>query len=882
MVTFLFTDIEGSTRRWEADPDTMREDLAAHDDVLRETVQASGGWLFKHTGDGVCAAFSSPRSAVDAAVAAQRELELPVRMGIATGEAELRGGDYFGVVLNRAARVMAAGHGGQMLLDGATAGLLSAVNLISLGPKRLRDITRPVDMYQVRAPGLRTEFPPLKTVDTTPGNLRPATTSFVGREADVAEVQAALKAHRMVTLTGVGGVGKTRLALEVASRTVNDYAEGVWMIELAPVGDPAAVPDVVAATMGITQQPGLSMAESVGRVLEGRSRLLVFDNCEHLLDAAADMIETILVRSSTVAVLATSREGLRLSDEQLWPVPSLDMRAGADSAAATLFIERAKAVSPSVSVTAPEEAVVAVEICQRLDGIPLAIELAASRMMSMTVTEIRDRLDDRFRLLVGSRRGLERHQTLRHAVQWSYDLLGILEKVLLARCSVFAGGFDLAAACAITGSEDELGTLDVLDALLRKSLLVADRTSGRTRFSMLETIRQFAEEQLVASDGGESVRAAHARHFARRQAEAMAIWDSPRQREAYDWFVRELANLRSAFRWAADHADFDTAAVIAVNATFQGYIVEQWEPIAWAEELIPHAKATQHPRLAQLYVGASYCAAVGRLDDFVGYAAAAEKAIASGQFDDLREEFECGVAAGYNTIGRPDRAIEWCRATIARHPGVPAHAHAVMVIALAATGATDEAIAESNDMLAAAHKAGNPSLAAATLLAYGWARRQADPTAAYEALRQAWTIAEESRNQQQASIIAGLLSGLAAARGEFTDAFVYITQMIRYYYDSGTVELMRTTLGMLATLLDGLGDFEPAATISGFTADSLALGSFPEITNAVAHLREVLGDDGYATLAQVGASMTSTEAAAYAFEQIDRARAELSPVGESQ
>jgi predicted ATPase len=875
IASFLFTDIEGSTRRWEADAAAMRVALEKHNAVLREAVEIDGGTVFNYTGDGMCAVFSSPRSAVDAAVKAQRKLELPVRMGIATGEAELRGGEYFGTVLNRTARVMAAGHGGQVLIDGTTAGLLSGFDLKSLGLRRLRDIAKAVDVFQVQADGLRTEFPPLKTADQTPGNLRPATTSFVGREADVEEVQAALKAHRLVTLTGVGGVGKTRLALEVASRAVNDYADGVWIIELGPLGDPAAVPDVVAATMGIAQQPGLSMAESVGRALEGRSRLLVFDNCEHLLDAAADMIEVIFASSSTVVVLATSREGLRLSDEQLWPVPSLDMRAGADSAAATLFIDRAQAVSPGVSLAAPEEAAVAVEICRRLDGIPLAIELAASRMMSMTVTEVRDRLDDRFRLLVGSRRALERHQTLRHAVQWSYDLLENSEKALLTSCSVFAGGFDLAAACAATASEDELGTLDLLDALVRKSLLVADRTSGRTRFSMLETIRQFAEEQLVTSGDAESARAAHARHFARRQAEVMALWDSPRQREAYAWFVRELANLRAAFRWAADHDDFDTAAVIAVDATFLGYIVEQWEPIAWAEELIPHAKATHHPRLAQLYVGASYCAAVGRLDDFVEYAAAAETAIASGQFDDLREEFECGVAAGYNTIGRPDRAIEWCRATIARHPGVPTHAHAVMVIALAVTGATDEALQASENMLAVARSASNPSLAGATLLAYGWARRHTDPTAAYNALHEGWRISEESSNRQQTSITAGLLSGLAAARGEFTDAFVYITQMLRYYHDSGTVELMRTTLGMLAALLDGLGHFEPAATISGFTADSLALGSFPEITNAVAHLREVLGADGYDALARVGASMTNAEAAAYAFEQIDRARALL-------
>ena len=299
-MTFLFTDVEGSTRRWEADADEMRIALAAHDEVLRAAIEAHGGWLFKHTGDGVCAAFASPRSAVDAAVAAQRQLELPVRMGLATGEAELRDGDYFGAVLNRAARVMAAGHGGQILLAESTAGLLSGVDLIDLGPRRLRDLPTLVQVFQVRAEGLRTDFPPLRALDVSPGNLRPAPTSFIGRESEAGEVQAAVKAHRLVTLTGVGGVGKTRLAVEVAARLADEFPDGVWFFELAAVTDPAAVPDAVAAVLGITQQPGQERGRRVvAAALEGRVRLLVFDNCEHVLDAAADLIEAILTASAT-------------------------------------------------------------------------------------------------------------------------------------------------------------------------------------------------------------------------------------------------------------------------------------------------------------------------------------------------------------------------------------------------------------------------------------------------------------------------------------------------------------------------------------------------------------------------------------------------------
>ena len=288
----------------------------------------------------------------------------------------------------------------------STASLLSGVDLIDLGPRRLRDVPTPVGLFQVRAPGLRTEFPALRALDTSPGNLRPQATSIVGRESAVAEVIEALHQHRLVTLTGVGGVGKTRLATEVAARLADEFLDGVWFFELAAVTDPAAVPDAVAAVLGITQQPGKSTAQSVAAALEGRVRLLVFDNCEHVRDAAADLIEAILAHSATVRILATSREGLRVADEQLWLVPSLDVGAGIDSAAVNLFVERARSVASGFSMAHADEAVAVVETCRRLDGIPLAIELAASRMASMTAIEVRDRLDHRFRLLVGVTAGI--------------------------------------------------------------------------------------------------------------------------------------------------------------------------------------------------------------------------------------------------------------------------------------------------------------------------------------------------------------------------------------------------------------------------------------------------------------------------------------------
>ena len=489
-VTFLFTDIEDSTPRWESDPDGMRRALAVHDDVLRTAIEAKGGWLFKHTGDGVCAAFASPRAAVDAAMIAQRSLALPVRMGIATGDAEQRGDDYFGPAPNRAARVMAAGHGGQILVAAATAALVDDLELIDLGARRLRGLSAPVSMFQVRAEGLRVEFPPLRTLDAGSGNLPAPATSFLGREAQIAAVGEALSTHRLVTLVGVGGVGKTRLAVHAAAAVLGEYRDGAWLVELAPILDAADVNEAVASVFAVAPQADRTWQDGLIESLRARQLLLVLDNCEHVLDAAVPLAERLLVQCPEVAVLATSREALGVSGEWAWPVPSLDVGPG--STASALFVERAQAVEPNFDPGDEVDAVA--EICRRLDGIPLAIELAAARVRSMSPSQIRDRLDERFRLLTGSRRSLERHQTLRHAVQWSYDLLTAAERRVLQRVSVFSGGFSLAAATTVCGNDpdgdlDELQMLDVVDSLVRKSLVNVERTATESRFTMLETIQ---------------------------------------------------------------------------------------------------------------------------------------------------------------------------------------------------------------------------------------------------------------------------------------------------------------------------------------------------------------------------------------------------------
>jgi predicted ATPase/class 3 adenylate cyclase len=875
VVTFLFTDVEGSTRRWEADAQAMRAALVVHDKVLRTAIEAYDGFLFSHTGDGFVAAFASPMSAVNAAIDAQRELGLPVRMGLATGEAELRDGDYFGTVLNRGARVMAAGHGGQILLAESTAVLVSGVGLVDLGPRRLRDVANPITVFQVQAEGLPDDFPPLRALDASPGNLRPATTSFIGRESEVAELQGAVKAHRLVTLTGVGGVGKTRLALEVAARLADEFPDGVWFFELAAVTDPVAVPDAVAAVLGITQQPGKSVSESIAAALEGRVRLLVFDNCEHVRDAAADLVEAILAQSATVTILATSREGLGVADEQLWLVPSLDVGAGTDSAAVSLFVERASSVAQRFSMAKDDEAGAVVEICRRLDGIPLAIELAASRMASMTAHEVRDRLDQRFRLLVRSRRGLARHHALRHAVAWSYDLLDDTEKSVLDRCSVFAGGFDLQSACAVAGSDgsDDYVILDLLDALVRKSLLIADRSSGRTRFSMLETIRQFAEEQLVAGGAATEVRAAHSRYFAGREAEIMALWDSPRQRQAYEWFTVELANLRTAFRWAADQGDLDAAATIATYAGLLSVGVDNYEPIAWAEELIGPARAVDHPRLGTLYVMASQCYNAGRIQDAVRYADDGAKVIERVS-EQVPFGFEGILGVGYINIGQPERWIELCRAQLARNRDTHTLTRACLAFGLILAGRSGEAMAATHGLVDAADATGNPYAVSNALLADGFAFRDTDSARALGTLRRALLIARDSGNRWAESQASVILSSLEAKKGNPLAALDYFTLAIRDLHDSGNTTLIRSPLAAFASYLDRLGRYEPAAVIAGFAINSLT-PLFTEIDNTITHLREVLGEATYESLARKGEAMTTAAMVAYAFDQIDQARTEL-------
>ncbi len=877
-VTFLFTDIEGSTRRWEADPASMRAALALHDDAMHSAVEAHGGWLFKHTGDGVCAAFGSARAAIDAAVAAQLTVGLPVRMGIATGEAECRGNDYFGPVLNRTARVMAAGHGGQIVVAASTAAVVSGVELVDRGEHRLRDLSGVERLYQVRAPGLADGFPPLRTLDATPGNLPMMATSFVGRDDAVKTLCDLVRDKRLVTLTGVGGVGKTRLAVQAAAQLTGAFDDGVWLVELAPVGDPAAVPDAVAVVLGVTPQADRSVTASITTALAGRRLLVVLDNCEHVLDAAGELVEQLLARTATVKVIATSREGLRINGEQLFPVVPLDVSAGTESAAVGLFVDRARAVNPDVAIHDEVDAAAVVEICRQLDGIALAIELAAARTISMSVGDVRDRLTDRFRLLSGAgRASRHHHQTLREMVSWSFDLLGAGERRVLGRCSVFAGGFDLAAAAAVGEHGDEYELLDVLDSLVRKSLLVTEHVRGHVRYDMLGTIRQFAAEQLEATGDGDHLRDRHAAYFADQAITQWQRSEGPGYRAATAWLETELANLRAGFRWATDHTDTTRATAIAAHATMLGFHLQLFEPIGWVEETLPAAVAAHLPRLPRLYTAASLCCYVGRPERAVTYAADALALQSDQRYDPFDEAFCLFWSAAVHVIadGDLDTFLDIC-ADLARRPGLGrVIGLSILLFMLPAAGRIDDARGIAVDGLAVARDHGNPVWIMFALIGTGRTFASSEPDRALAAFREALDIAQQQSLPWFVAQVASQGAGLETLHGDPDLGLeLFDTAIDAYQRASNHVDLA-AALAALAVFFDRNDQPDVAATIYGIKTQYAATAVWVvDFTAAIDHIRAALGDAAFQHRVAAGAAMETGAAIRYARDQIQVARAQ--------
>jgi predicted ATPase/class 3 adenylate cyclase len=555
--TYLFTDIEGSTRMWEETPERMQPALARHDAIARSTVERHRGVVVKKTGDGLHAVFADPLDAVRATLDMQLALADPqatagvpllIRCGLHAGADQPREGDFYGTAVNRAARIMSTAHGGQVLLSQAVASLVGdrlprEVDLIDLGAVRLRDLASPERIYQLRHPKLRDKFPGLRSLEATPNNLPQQLTSFVGREADLAEIKKLAGRIRLLTLLGVGGIGKSRLSLQVGAELIEDFPDGVWLVELATLTDPRLVPQAVASVLGVKESAGKPVLEALLRFFKNRRLLLILDNCEHLLQACAELARQLLQAGPHAKVIATSREPLRVTGETTYPVPALP-----ENESERLFLERALAAKPGFRADGGSAKSVA-SVCRRLDGIPLAIELAAACVRTLSVETIAARIEDRFRLLTrGDQTALPRQQTLRALIDWSHGLLTEEERAVFRRLAVFAG-WTLEAAEAVTsfGAIERARVLEHMTQLAEKSLAAVE--PGGERYRLLDTVRQYAHEHLEESQEADEARTRHLDFYLALAEKARPELAGPKQGE---WLARldlERENLLAVHAW---------------------------------------------------------------------------------------------------------------------------------------------------------------------------------------------------------------------------------------------------------------------------------------------------------------------------------------------
>ena len=800
VTTFLFTDIEGSTRLWELSPERMQAALARHDALARDVVASHRGTVVKTTGDGVHAAFADPLDAVRAALSFEQTLldpaatagvALRARCGIHVGVVENRDSDFFGGPVNRAARIMSAAHGGQILVSHTMADFVrnrlpDDVTLRDLGEVRLRDLAEPERLFQVVHASLQQTFPALRSLEATPNNLPQQFTSFVGREGEAAELRALIARARLVTIVGTGGLGKTRLSLQVAADVVDDFPDGVWLVELAAINDPRLPPQAVASALGVSEKAGAPLVEAIVAHVRNRRLLLVLDNCEHLLDACATLARQLLEASAGLRILATSREPLHVRGEALFTLPALSLPRGSDahvlqalsqSDAARLFVERASAVHPGFNVTAQNAAAIAT-ICRRVDGIPLALELAAARARALSVDTIADRLVDRFRLLTGGDpTGLPRQRTLRALIDWSYELLTPAESTLFRRLAVFAGGFSLEAAEALGSGDgvDEADVLDVLTHLVEKSLVEHDASGERYR--MLETVRQYALEALAQAGELDAQRTRHLEFclaFAQRARPEIV---GPRQAE---WLARldaERENLLAACAWSCEADLAGRLGLPLVSALRRYWIFRGLLGLGYriTREALACRSAQDVKQVrcealldagqlgsfmgryeeAQLYL--EQCLAIAReLDDKVRISAVLQPLglalLGRGELREARRHLEEGL-------------------TLAEQLGTPREiAGALNALAQTARSQGDLATADPlyERVLAIARKTGDTDIVAVSLLNLAMvAIARVQHARAGGLLREVLQIVEESGLKPAAQSLLEVSAGIAAARAEW-------------------------------------------------------------------------------------------------------------------
>jgi len=849
--------------------------VAEHDARLRSAIENNSGYVFATGGDGYAAAFGRAADAVAAAEQAQAAIkDLPdirVRMGLNTGEVQERGGDYFGPAVNRSARLMAAGHGGQVLLAAVTAELVPGLALRNLGEHRLRDLGSPMLVWQLGAE----DFPPLRTLDELPGNLPHQLTSFVGRDTEVGAVAERLGENRLVTLTGVGGVGKTRLALQVAAEVVLQFPDGAWLCELASADDAESLVEVIAASLDVPTRPGRTRTESVVEFLRGRRLLVVLDNCEHLLDPAAELAELVLRQCPSVSVLATSREALAIDGEHVY-----GMRAIGDEDALRLFVDRARSVR-DFEVDDVSRAAIA-EICHRLDDIPLAIELAAARVVSMQPAEIAARLNERFRLLSGGRRrGVERHQTLRATVEWSYSMLEEHERVVFDHLGVFPGSFSSEAAVSVVGDNDvdEWGVIDALTSLTRKSMLGAEADEHvATRYSVLETLRQYGREQLHAHGKIEAARRAHAAYYAGLAERLGDELITDREILARQSTLAELDNFRTAVAWSLD-AEVDTDALLAVRIVAGLALFANTAKSSglgsWAERTVARLDGVELG-LRVAVLGAAAHSAQQRGD--MGLASRyARLAVAD------------GIPASCPRSAMAQTAGSLALTTIDLRESIPLLRQAVRelellgdvwgvlnlelvaVILLSILGDFSTAQKEIDPLVHRARELGNPTNLVIALYAYACAWRLDNPADALVALEESFSLTGGGASDVVLENSHMLLGQIRLTLGDVRGALAAFRSAVEVADRFGNRTVVLGALWTAIEALSACGAYDLAAICVGITEEN-AFASFnpwtqsldaDHHTQACETTRAALGESRYDQLVSQGAAMSYDDAIAW-------------------
>jgi predicted ATPase/class 3 adenylate cyclase len=906
-VTFLLTDIEGSTRLWETVPDAMEVALDQHNRLVTEVIEGHGGMVVTSRGEGdsFFAVFPSAVAAVEAAGACQLRLgtedwptgaSLRVRMGLHTGEAHVVDSDYIDhAPINRCARVKGAGHGGQVLVTNTTRGLVAGrlgggFALKRLGEFRLRDLAEPELIYQLTHAGLPADFPPIRTAAERTTNLPVQVSSFIGRTRELAQTEAVLGEARVVTLTGPGGVGKTRLALQAAAEVAPRFGDGAWLCELAPVRDVALVDDAAAAVFSVTARAGQSTREALVEFLRAKQLLLVLDNCEQVLAEAASLAGVLQRSCERLVILATSREGLGIEGEHLVPVPPLGVPgAGADLASITdaeavrLFADRAAAVKPGFAVTAGNAAAVA-EVVRRLDGIALAVELAAARAPAMTVAELARRLERSFAVLAAGRRGAAaRHQTLRATIDWSYQLLAGPERALLARLAVFAGGCTLQAAEAVCGGDgiDPDTVFELLAALVARSLVVAEEHGSETRYRLLETIRHYGEQRLEEAAEAERWQVRHAGYYAEllRQVRDHAHDPSP---EVF-WAVRlraEQDNLLAAWSWAIGSGNVGIA--FQILAGFAPCEVWNTYPL-----LLPGEAALELPGAADhpgyplgLAVSALFASARADVTGAEELCRRAADANAHRDVPDWRvEETICAarqnIATTRGAFAEAARLAEQA-AGIARAGGDLADTSVQLSIAVAChflAGDAPRGVPLAREAVGLARQIGAPALIATALLEVGAAVVQTDPGQARACLRESRELSAALGYQSARDLV--WAAGVALFLNDRTTTLELGRDAILALQRGGDRLRMGLILHMIAGALAATRP-DAAAIILGAAAqanviDLAADANTQLITSALA---AALGEERAGELRARGADMDWDQAVAYTLTQATQALSE--------